>query len=56
MAIVSHMERMVFVKKLIATLLLAGFIFGVVGCGSATTGGGSGPAKTTAPPTDKKTP
>jgi hypothetical protein len=31
------MERMDLVKKLIATLIVAGFLIGVVGCGSTTT-------------------
>ena len=51
--LISNMERMDFVKKFVALLLLAGFVLasGMVGCSPAT----SAPASTTTKTTDTKT-
>jgi hypothetical protein len=40
---ISNMERMNIVKKLLCAFVVAGFVFGLVGCGSPT----SNPVKST---------
>jgi hypothetical protein len=47
------MERMAIVKKILAMLIVAGFVLiAANGCGSPTSGGAA-PAKTTPPASDK---
>jgi hypothetical protein len=43
-----------FVKKIVALLIIAGFVMGTVGCGSPTSG--LPPTNTTKPPDDKPKP